>query len=131
MSSIIFVRHAQASLFDSDYDQLSDRGRQQACQLGQYLARHGLVLDEIFTGPRRRHRQTAELVVQQTDGWSPEAVEIAELDEHQVDQLATHHIEKIAQQFPDVQELEADFRSTQDLKERQESFARLFEAVAG
>ncbi len=130
MSSILFVRHAQASLFESDYDQLSDRGRQQASQLGRHLARQRLVFDEIYTGPCHRHRQTLELVAEQVDGLSPTAVEIAELDEHHVDELVTRHVEKIAEQFPDVRNLQAVFRSTVNLQERQESFARLFEAVA-
>ncbi len=131
MSSILFVRHAQACLFESDYDQLCDLGRQQASQLGRHLARQRLVFDEIYTGPRRRHRQTLEIVAEQLDGLSPTAVEIAELDEHQVDRLATRHVEKIAEQFPDVRNLQAAFQSTENLQERQESFARLFEAVAG
>jgi broad specificity phosphatase PhoE len=130
MSSIVFVRHAQASLFESDYDQLSELGRRQACQLGQYVARHGLEYDEIYTGPCRRHWQSAEIVVQNGGGLSPEIVEIAELDEHQVDRLVTHHIEKIADRFPDVVKLDEEFRSKEILGERQKSFARLFQAVA-
>jgi len=129
MSSIVFVRHAQASLFESDYDQLSDRGRRQASELGRYLARHGHSFDEIYTGPRRRHRQTAELVVAPSDK-APAMIELAELDEHHVDQLTTHHLEKIGAEFPDILAHSADFRSSRDSAERQRSFGRLFEAVA-
>jgi broad specificity phosphatase PhoE len=130
MSSIVFVRHAQASLFEADYDQLSDLGLEQARQLGQYLARHELVFDEIYTGPRKRHRQTADEVAQQYRCPSPETVEIIELDEHHLDQLATQFVHELAEQFPTIHELQTTFQSAVGHVERQTSFARLFEAVA-
>ena len=121
---MVLVRHAQASLFEADYDQLSQRGQKQACLLGQHFARQGLTFDEVYIGPRRRHVQTANLVAEHANMTSSSPVEMVELDEHQVDQLATKHIERIAQQFPDVAKLRADFRSTDDREQRQESFAR-------
>ncbi|MFP6676395.1 MAG: histidine phosphatase family protein [Pirellulaceae bacterium] len=130
MSIIIFVRHAQASLFEDDYDQLSDRGLEQARQLGKYFSQQALVFDEVYTGPCRRHQQTASEVARHSNHPSPPAIEIAELDEHHLDQLATQHVHKIAEQFPSIDELQIAFQSADGRVERQKSFARLFEAMA-
>jgi broad specificity phosphatase PhoE len=130
MSHICFVRHAQASLFEADYDQLSERGEIQARMLGEYIARQGLQFDEVFVGPRRRHAHTAQLVVATAEGRLPEAVSISELDEHQVDRLATVHVDEIGRQFPDVAAFHSAFQSANGLEDRQRAFARLFEGVA-
>ena len=131
MSSVVFVRHAQASLFGADYDQLSVLGQSQARFLGKYLASLDHGFDEVYIGPRRRHRQTAELVFEQVEGKPPEWVELPQLDEHQVDRLATQHVEKLARVFPEVCKLHVDFRGSTIQLERQRSFARLFESIAG
>lgn len=56
------VRHAQASFLEEDYDRLSPLGEKQASALGVYWARSRLQLDYIFSGPRKRHVRTAEIV---------------------------------------------------------------------
>lgn len=130
MSNIIFVRHAQASLFEADYDQLSELGMTQAQLLGQYLASQPLALDEIYIGPRRRHRQTLEAILQHAPQLACPLVELPQLDEHQVDRLATDHIDQLAREFPVVNKLNQDFLAANQGLERQRNFARLFEAVA-
>lgn len=62
MSSLILVRHGQASLFTDDYDRLSDLGQAQARRLGEYWVRRRLQFDEVFVGPRLRQQATAEIV---------------------------------------------------------------------
>lgn len=143
MSSILFVRHAQAALFDANYDQLSELGQTQAGMLGKYLASLNLAeesgsdvgrhagFDEVYVGPRRRHQQTAEAIFQQAPNLSCPVVELPQLDEHQVDRLVSQHIEQIAAAFPAVHQLHHDFCAADHPLERQRSFARLFEAVAG
>ncbi len=131
MSSIVFVRHAQASLFAADYDQLSELGCRQAVRLREYFRCRGVAFDEWYVGPRKRHMQTAELVTDNSERTGAEQIlEISELDEHQVDRLATEHMAQILEEFPEIRPLEEAFRSAQDGIERQQSFARLFEAVA-
>ena len=79
------VRHAQASFGRAEYDQLSPVGEEQARRLGAHWASVGTVFDQVFIGPRQRHRRTAELVgaafVQAGLPW-PEAVSLPELDEY-------------------------------------------------
>ena len=58
----------------------------QAEALGTHWARHGVVFESAFVGPRRRHRQTCECVTKayRAQGLAfPEPRELAELDEHQ------------------------------------------------
>ena len=59
MSSIILIRHAQASLGKSNYDELSELGLKQATLLGEYLKRTELEPAAIITGDMVRHQQTA------------------------------------------------------------------------
>lgn len=130
MSRILFVRHAQASLFAADYDQLSEQGFRQSRLLGEYFRDSGERFDCYFVGPRRRHRQTAETAVQTGGGPQPALVEIPELDEHHVDRLVTHHAADLGRLYPHVAELQAEFLASVHDRDRRRSFARLFEAVA-
>lgn len=65
MGELILVRHGQASLGASNYDQLSELGYQQAKWLGEYLAQKDKPIDLIVTGTMSRHLQTAEQIQQQ------------------------------------------------------------------
>jgi len=58
MGTLYLVRHGQASFGAEDYDQLSERGRQQCEQLGRYWAARGVTFDAVITGTLRRHEQT-------------------------------------------------------------------------
>ena len=135
MSSITFVRHAQASLFASDYDQLSELGLQQADWLGKYLVSldigENAGFDEIYIGPRRRHRQTAEAMFQRAPQLAGPLLELPQLDEHHVERLVTEFIERIAAAFPEVRQLHQVFLAAKAGLARQQAFARLFESVAG
>jgi broad specificity phosphatase PhoE len=86
MSRVLLVRHGKASAFTGgDYDELSDVGAEQSRLLGEEWAREGLVPDAVFVGPRKRHAQTLEAVLEAARAkglaW-PEATSLAELDEH-------------------------------------------------
>ncbi|MBM7060713.1 histidine phosphatase family protein [Pseudomonas sp. UL073] len=60
MARIILVRHGQASFGAADYDCLSSTGEEQARHLGRVLKARGETVDTLWTGGMRRHRQTAE-----------------------------------------------------------------------
>jgi broad specificity phosphatase PhoE len=82
MTEIHLIRHAQASFGTADYDRLSDLGHRQARLLGQFLRRVGTRFDAVFTGPLRRHVQTAEGALNAAnDTGAPEIIEaFAEID---------------------------------------------------
>ncbi|MGJ7900884.1 histidine phosphatase family protein [Lysobacter sp. 1R34A] len=59
-ASIHLVRHGQAAFGAADYDELSERGREQSRLLGAALAPLWREGDRVVAGGMRRHRQTAE-----------------------------------------------------------------------
>jgi broad specificity phosphatase PhoE len=65
MSSLLFLRHGQASFGAADYDRLTPLGERQAKEAGAYLARIGARFDAVLIGPRQRHLGTANAVLGQ------------------------------------------------------------------
>jgi broad specificity phosphatase PhoE len=95
MGHLYLVRHAQASFFGASYDDLSPLGREQARTLGAHWAQHAVAFEAVYIGPRRRHRQTCEIVagVYRDRGLPfPEAREAPELDEHQGLDVIQHRL---------------------------------------
>lgn len=88
MTTLILVRHGQASALAEDYDQLSSTGAAQARKLGAHL---GALLGEgptrVLVGPRRRHAQTLAGMLETAPGRWPEPVLEPALDEHHGVQL--------------------------------------------
>ena len=79
MSSILLVRHGQASFGADDYDVLSPTGHEQSRVLGAALAARGVTPDVVVAGRMRRHAETAAGVlggagwtadVTVDDGWN-------------------------------------------------------------
>jgi broad specificity phosphatase PhoE len=64
MTELFLVRHGQASFGSADYDRLSPLGVQQSVWLGEYFAQRGIRFDRIATGSQRRHRQTAQGILE-------------------------------------------------------------------
>jgi phosphohistidine phosphatase len=60
MRQLWFLRHGEAEQGGED-PPLTPRGRRQAEAAGSALARLGLRFDSVFTSPRTRARETAEL----------------------------------------------------------------------
>ncbi len=90
MSVLTLIRHGQASFFDANYDQLSQLGERQAQVLGQYWANRRFAFDQVWTGPRMRHRRSAELTVaacREAGQACPEPVILEELDEYDLSGL--------------------------------------------
>ena len=69
MGVVLLVRHGQASFGADDYDVLSEIGWEQSRVLGRYLAERDLRPDVLLRGGMRRHRETAEGMVEGA-GWS-------------------------------------------------------------
>ena len=79
MTTIYLIRHGQASFGAVNYDQLSNKGEQQATLLGQYLAKVLKEPPHVYAGTMQRHQQTAqlalaesfpELAVNSDQGWN-------------------------------------------------------------
>lgn len=59
MTTILLVRHGQASFGQENYDQLSELGRLQAQMLGEHYAATERRIDAIFTGSLVRQQDSA------------------------------------------------------------------------
>ncbi len=132
MSILALVRHAQASFFSDDYDQLTPAGEAQAQRLGDYWAARGDVFTEVFVGPRRRHQQTANLVGEafRRSGlqW-PEPIVLRELDEYDLDGILTRLVPALALENPAFERLVALHRLGVGDIERTRTFQRMFEVL--
>ncbi len=82
MGTLYLVRHGQASFGADDYDQLSERGRQQAERLGAYWRERGLRFDTVLAGTLRRHTQTLAGISAGLGGAAPEALALPQLNEY-------------------------------------------------
>lgn len=60
MSTLVLVRHGQASFGARNYDQLSALGERQSVLLGEHWQRCGLGFEAAFSGTMQRQRVTAE-----------------------------------------------------------------------
>jgi len=130
MSILFLVRHGQASFDADDYDQLSPRGVEQARQLGAHWAGLDLLFDQVYVGPRRRHRQTLDAVAmmyrERGLSW-PEPIELAELDEHFGYDVLTRSLPDLIQRDPTIREMREKLRK--DSATLQRDYLRLFQKV--
>lgn len=115
----------------ADYDELSDHGRDQAVALGAYFVTHDWDFDTVYTGPARRHRDTARLAgeVMRAAGrpW-PDAAVLDELDEHDAFSLLRAAGSGLGHE-PDIAAAQQALLGARSIAERSQSFQRLFEAV--
>jgi broad specificity phosphatase PhoE len=63
MSTLILMRHGQASFAQDRYDVLSETGRAQARVTGERIRRDKELLTQVIHGPRQRQVDTAKLVL--------------------------------------------------------------------
>jgi len=85
MSTIYLIRHGQASFGTDNYDQLSNTGREQARQLGNYFAELGGRVDRIYSGSLRRQTETAEIIAESFAGTPPPIALEPAFDEYDSD----------------------------------------------
>jgi len=132
MSVLTLVRHSQASFFAADYDRLSELGQTQAGLLGEHWVHRRLHFDEVYTGPRTRQRQTAEVVggCYQRAGLAwPEAVTLEELDEYDLTGIMQRLAPALAERDPHFRDLKERYQCSEGRDERARSFQRLFEVL--
>ncbi|HMP59966.1 MAG TPA: histidine phosphatase family protein [Gemmatales bacterium] len=129
MSRLLLVRHAQASFFAADYDQLSDLGLEQAHVLGRHWSRHGPQPDVLVTGPRRRQHQTARAVAEHLPT-GLELWELPEFDEVRLDVIISSTWEPSRSVPPELSSLVTRYREAQEPSARMRAFQQLAMAVA-
>jgi len=132
MSRIYFVRHAQASFLQPDYDRLSATGEIQARALGDYWARRIHSFHRVVTGPRARQRGTAAIVAETYASARlhlPGSVVMPEFDEYQVEEVVKQSLAQLLETDPHVAALYAGFERAADSEGQRKSFQKLLEVV--
>jgi broad specificity phosphatase PhoE len=132
MSSLTLVRHAQASFFADDYDELSLIGQRQARELGEYWAKHRAILQEAYMGPRRRHQQTAAFAAkayQEAGLTFPEPSILSELDEYDLEGILQHLAPQLARKDETFAILLEQQRSGETPHDQARNFQRMFEPL--
>lgn len=131
MAQLLFVRHGQASLLKTYYDDLSDHGREQAVALGRLFADHGWHADAVYSGPARRHLDTARAVsmimTEAKRPW-PELRTLPGLDDHDALSLVRASVGALSDDV-EVVALRREMLEASSRQERSDCFQRLFEAV--
>lgn len=134
MSSIILVRHGQASFGGSNYDKLCANGEAQAVLLGEYWSQRRMVFQGAYSGPRTRQLETASIVkakYQDAGVRFPEPTIMNEFDEYQAEAVLRECLPQLCKVDACVAKLQ---RAYQDSKQSSDSecrraFQRMFEAV--
>lgn len=134
MSHLLIVRHGQASFLEPDYDRLSTKGEVQSRLLGEYWAASKLAFHQVYTGPRKRQRETARIVgeVYRRAGLSwPDPVELEEFDEFRAEAVLEYALAGLVESDERVRNLHQDFLNAGNSEERHKTFQRVFEVVIG
>jgi broad specificity phosphatase PhoE len=121
MSTLLLVRHGQASFGAADYDQLSELGLRQSTLLGQALAARGTQVGRVVCGAMRRHRQTADGCLLAMGVTAPIVVD-AGWDEYDHDRLVVAYEPR----FADRAALAAELGASDDAAR---AFQRIFAAA--
>lgn len=132
MSNLYVVRHGQASFFAEDYDQLSPLGQTQSDLLGQYWARRNVVFDEVFTGPCRRHVDTAAIVgcaYERLGLRWPAPVVLPGLDEYEAEAVLKQALPRLVSEHEHIRELYAAVEQATDRAEKLRTFQKVYEVV--
>jgi broad specificity phosphatase PhoE len=131
MGQLIVVRHGQESLLRTNFDDLSEQGREQATALGECFAAHGWELDLVYSGPAVRHRDTARRVGRAMEAagraW-PVPMELTGLDEIDELSLVRATVGTLGED-EEIVRMRREMLEVRDREERSRRFRRLFEAV--
>jgi broad specificity phosphatase PhoE len=101
VSTLLLIRHGQASFGAADYDVLSERGEHQADLLGAHLAQ--APLDALYSGPLKRQRDTATRLAAAAragGGAPPEPGVVDALAEYDAFNIISRFLPKLAEDDP-------------------------------
>lgn len=107
MSTLLMVRHGQASFGEIDYDKLSEMGVTQSALLGDYWLRRQQRFDALFTGAQKRQIDTL-LVIREAyrkAGWDlPEPVVKEAFNEYDATGMLANFLPILLKERPDLEE---------------------------
>jgi broad specificity phosphatase PhoE len=101
MSTLLLIRHGQASFGQGDYDKLSEKGARQSRITAEHLLDSGNAADVIFTGTMLRHRETCDQYLEalaQRGQAAPEIITTAGLNEYDSKEILTAIVPELVQE---------------------------------
>jgi broad specificity phosphatase PhoE len=132
MSTLMLVRHGQASLFSDDYDRLSDLGLNQAEALGQFWLERKIRPDSVCSGTLNRQRQTADRVgdifAAAGEFW-PALQEIPGLNEYPAKEITESLVPELRKTDSSVDRLAAGLETSKNHADKYRNLHRLLEIV--
>lgn len=133
MSTLVLIRHGQASLAAADYDVLSPIGVRQSEALGRHLAARGERFDHLICGPLRRQCDTAAHLHAAAAAAGlelPAPAREPAFDEFPGLEILARHAASTGERDPAVARLSAALAAARDdAREFPRAFDRLFQAM--
>src|SRR5215469_5882525 len=132
MGRLLLVRHAQASFFSQNYDQLSVLGEEQSRHLGEYWSRHKTTFDRIATGPSVRHQRTSQIAgeICRKAGLSfTEPIVLAELGEFPGKAILAGSLPQLLPRDKKIRDLHKALQHAVDENEKRAAFQHMFEVI--
>jgi broad specificity phosphatase PhoE len=102
VTTLILVRHGQASFGSSNYDRLSSLGARQSRVLGEYWARLKFSFDAVYSGDMTRQKSTAEHVLAGMNASSAGVLTSAALNEYEFEAILRAYIPQVAREQPQL-----------------------------
>ncbi|WP_019586155.1 histidine phosphatase family protein [Deinococcus apachensis] len=130
MSTLILVRHGQATPFEADTDRLSALGEAQARAVGAYLAEIGLEPTDVISGSLVRQRESARLACEAAGGGWPDPVTDPRLAEYDGDGLTRTLAPLLAARDPNFDALVRAYERERHGPERNRHLQRMLEPLA-
>ena len=122
MTTLVLVRHGQASFGTHNYDRLSDTGVRQGEVLGAHWSALGTQWDAAFSGNMARQQDTGRLALG-ASAMNTAITPIPDFNEYDADAVVKAYLPVVARQHP---ELSLDRR---ELFKDRKAFQRVFEKV--
>lgn len=129
MSTLVLIRHGQATPFEADTDRLSPLGEAQARAVGACLAATDLEPTDVYAGSLVRQRESARLAAEAAGGW-PEPVTDPRLAEYDGDGLTRLLAPLLAARDPSFGALLRAHEQERHGPERNRHLQRMLEPLA-
>jgi broad specificity phosphatase PhoE len=102
MSTMLLIRHGQASFGAANYDVLSDLGRKQSRTIGPVVRHRGI--DALYTGPLQRQRDTVTEMISVCPDL-PEPTVLDGFSEYPAFKLFAHWLPVLQESDPEIRAL--------------------------
>ncbi|HSK96104.1 MAG TPA: histidine phosphatase family protein [Euzebyales bacterium] len=133
MSTLVLVRHAQATPFEADTDRLSALGARQAAALAEWWLTTGTDVDEVYAGTLERQARTAEVVADRMlaagRAWPPTTTDTG-FDEYDGDGIFGVLARQLADRDADFRVLARAAQQARGTAQQNRHFQRMVEHVA-